>query len=214
MQHWEGFMKTTKLVLSLALASIASFASAQIYVNGAPDLAGGNEMSMWLQAENFTLGASNTVGAVRFWSIDAPGAVFDGNVDWWIFNDAAGTPGSIVASGTQTTVSRVATGNVFGGGALLEHVWDFNITGTPVTGGTMYWLGLHVNSDYTRDEFYWETGAGGAAPTGMESNGGTMNNWAGNGNEHAFELYAVPEPSTLIVLGGLAALALAARRRR
>ncbi|MDQ2986721.1 MAG: PEP-CTERM sorting domain-containing protein [Armatimonadota bacterium] len=206
-------MKSTKLVLSLAVASLAPFASAQIYVNGTPDLAGGNEMTQWLQAENFTLGANNTVGAVRFWSIDAPGVVIDGNIDWWIFNDAAGAPGSIVASGTQNTFSRVATGNVWGGGILDEHVWDFNITGTAVTGGTMYWLGLHVNSDYIRDDIYWETGAGGAAPTGMESDGGTMNNWFNNGNEHAFELYAVPEPSTLIVLGGLAALALARRRR-
>jgi len=206
-------MKSTKLILSLAAASFASFAGAQIYVNGTPDLLNGNEMSHWLQAENFTLGANNTIGGVRFWSIDAPGAVWDGNVDWWIFNDSAGTPGSIVSSGTQTTVSRVATGNVWGGGALVEHVWDFAITGTAVTGGTMYWLGLHVNNDYTRDEFYWESATGGNAPTGMESEDGLMNNWAINGTEHVFELNAVPEPSTLIVLGGLAALALARRRR-
>jgi len=206
-------MKTTKLMLAVVAASFATAASAQVYVNGTPDLSNGNEMTQWLQAENFTLGASDTIGAVRFWSIDDPLAVFDGNVDWWIFNDAAGTPGSIVASGTQTTVSRVATGRNFGG-FLDEYVWDFAITPTAVTGGTMYWLGMHVNSDYTRDEIYWEAGAGGAAPTGMESDGGTMTNWSGNGTEHAFELYAVPEPSSLIALGGLAVLALAARRRR
>ena len=69
-----------------------------------------------------------------------------------------------------------------------------------------------------RDEIYWETtdvGLGAFGSTGIESNGGTFNNWFDNAQHHAFYLTGVPEPSSVVLAGlGLAALAGCVWRRR
>ncbi|MDQ2987202.1 MAG: PEP-CTERM sorting domain-containing protein [Armatimonadota bacterium] len=202
-----------KITFAAATVALTSIAGAQIYTNGTPDLENGNEMTAWLQAENFNLGAPNAIGMIKFWTIEVPGVVFEGNVDWWIFMDNAGTPGAIHMSGTSNSVNRAATGNI-ALGFYEEFVYEVTIAPAAVLGSTNYWLGLHLNSDYLAEGMYWETTNNGNAPFGMESSGGTMNNWFSNGEEHVFELYAVPEPSTFLVLGGLAGLLLARRRRR
>ena len=119
-----------KLLTVAAAAALTSFAGAQlIYLNGTPDLENGNEVTAWLQAENFTLGSNDIVGNMRVWTIEDPAASFDGNLEWWIFNDSGGAPGSIFASGTGTGISRVATGNQ-ALGVYDEYVYDFAMTPT------------------------------------------------------------------------------------
>jgi hypothetical protein len=85
--------------------------------------------------------------------------------------------------------------------------------------GTTYWLGIHAAADFdSRDDIYWIT----TDPTvgnGMESLGGTMDNWFLNGQEHAFYLIgnagAVPEPATwAMMLVGFGGIGWSMRRRR
>ncbi|MBA3725772.1 MAG: PEP-CTERM sorting domain-containing protein [Armatimonadetes bacterium] len=207
-------MRTTKLLSMAAMVTVlAGAASAQlIYGNGPPDQQNGNEMTQWLQAENFNLSGNSTLGWIRFWTIEVPNAAYDGNVDWFVFDNNGGIPGSIVDSGSVSNPSKtfLQSGIL---GSFDEYVYDLDIADVNLTGSTDYWLGLHINADYgSRRDIYWESG-GGNAPTGQESDGGTMNNWSGNGTEHAFELYGpVPEPSSLVALGVLGALML--RRRK
>ncbi|MGI8924577.1 MAG: PEP-CTERM sorting domain-containing protein [Fimbriimonadales bacterium] len=209
-------MKITRLLsLSAMVTGLTAGASAQLlYDNGPPNQASGNEMTQWLQAENFTLTGNATLGWIRFWTIeDSVFGSYDGNVDWFVFDNNGGIPGSIVDSGSVTNPSKtfLQSGIL---GVFDEYVYDLDIADVALTGSTDYWLGLHVNVGYgSRREIYWETTSAGNAPTGQESDGGTMNNWFGNGQEHAFELYGpVPEPSTIAVLGVLGALML--RRRK
>ena len=198
-----------------ALLCLGGVANAQIFNGGGPDQANGNEMTAWLQTEDFVLGSSDTLGSVKFWGIEVPGA-WDGTIEWWVFNDSGGTPGSTVASGTGVNITHTATGITGLFGFLDEYVYTFDLNApVALNGGTTYWLGLHASADYTGDGVYWETTSAGFGSTGIESQGGTQNNWFNNGVQHAFELYStVPEPGTFVAIGmGLVGLTIARRRK-
>jgi len=88
----------------------------------------GNEMTQWLQVENLTLGGDTTVGWVRFWTIEDPNLnSYDGNIQYWIFGDGWGIPGSVLATGNIVNPSRSFTGNI-----VLdfyeEHVYELDIS--------------------------------------------------------------------------------------
>jgi hypothetical protein len=113
----------------------------------------------------------------------------------------------------------VATGNVLFFG--MEYVYDF-LLDTPValSGGTTYWFGLHLASNFDRNEIYWETTSSGLGSTGVESFEGTYDNWFNNLQHHAFYLTddarvgAVPELSSLATWGLLLSAAGAAICKR
>ncbi len=133
-----------------------------IYDNGGPNQQDGNEMTQWIQAEDFNLSADSTLMIVNFWDIEAPGgAAYQGEIDWTLYADAGGMPGAAFASGAA--VGGDVTRTFIQGGVLGffdEYSDSFNISpGVALTAGTTYWLGLH-NGPLTftiRSEFYWET---------------------------------------------------------
>jgi len=207
-------MKIFSILPAIALLVASPMAYGVIvYDNGGPDQENGNECTEWLQADNFQLASPATIGAAEFWTgEDGP---WDGTLNWWIFNNDAGQPGSILASGAGAGVTKVATGTqlLFG----VEYKYDFSLAGVPtLAAGTTYWFGIHLSSDWNRDEIYWET----TAPTsgnGHESDGGTMDNWGNNGLEHAFNLSgvsSVPDACSTAMLLGLALTFLGVARRR
>jgi hypothetical protein len=211
----------TFLIAAALVASVATRATAQavVYDNGGPNQASGNEMSDWIQAENFTFGSSATFNQIRFWDIEAPPGYSGNGISWWIFtNDGLGNPGAILYNGTATP-TRQATGNSLGGyGTYVEFQNDLSI-GSLTLGPGSYWLGLHEGNDYAYRSFGWET-TNPTAGNGHESAGGTMDNWQDNEAEHAFELLntntsSVPEPAStaLLVTGLVGILGIATRRR-
>ena len=211
-----------KQTISATLASmlLAFGAGAQagvVYDNGAPDLLGGNEMTAWIQAEDFTLASTTTLTDVHFWTIeDAASAGFSGSIEYAFYADAGGLPSpGAPAFEAGTGLTRVSTGNVVFG--FDEYDYSFKVAPFTATGGTTYWLALHngpIGND-SRAEVYWETTSANSSASGSEEilpRAG--DGWSSPGAEHAFQLAAVPEPGTVALLAlGLAGLGFVRRRQ-
>ena len=204
-------------VLTLAAAPVR----AQLVNNGLPNGVGGNEMTQWIQAEDFTLGGASILNSVRFWSLGATGS-YQGSINWQIYSNSAGVPGSVLYFGLATPTTTAYPGAAccgFPEGLQL----DFALPAIALGAGT-YWLGLHNGplSTTTRLDFYWATTNGNATGTGEEDiapfGDVLASPWFNNANEHAFQLNAtnvVPEPATMTLLAtGLVGLVGAGRRRR
>ncbi|QXQ04794.1 PEPxxWA-CTERM sorting domain-containing protein [Sphingosinicellaceae bacterium] len=204
------------VLLALAAPAVAT----TIYDNGAPVNFSGNETTAWVQAEDFGFATSTTVGGAGIYVAGIPTiASYDGNLQYYIFANNGGTPGSILASGSVTpTAVDMGLPTPFGSSIYLLS-FNFSSAFTAV-GGTGYYLGIHasVAGDLNRDEVYWLGAASNATHTGVESNNGTFTNWSGNVNEHAFFLTdgaSVPEPASwALMIGGFALTGVAMRQRQ
>jgi uncharacterized protein (TIGR03382 family) len=198
---------------ALAVLATAGMASANLlYDNGPPNYANGNEMTQWTQAEDFELDAGYTLGSAKFSMLTFNQLNnWDGKLDWWIYNDAGGSPGTLYASGAAQNVTPVYDQNV-GGWDFYDFTFDFGGGGVAVAGNTIYWLALHAAADWqNRDDLYWSSTDPNGTYWGHED---YMNQgaWASNGVEHSFQLYEIPAPGALALLG-LAGLAGTRRRR-
>jgi len=223
-----------KLVFTVVIAlTLATFAHATtiVYNNGGPNQQGGNEMTEWIQSEDFTLTQTVRVTDVHFWDLELPNSGYQGLISWWITPDLNGFP-NIGASltlgqnfGASVTRTQIQCG-IFG--LYCEFSDDFTFAGSGIVlGPGTYHLALH-NGDTsfnTRSEFYWETTNPNGTQTGLECDltvisdctTGNGSDYFNNGAEHAFYLTGttgVPEPSTFVMLGtGILGLAGALLRK-
>jgi hypothetical protein len=182
------------------MACAAPYAAAQVVVvdNSPPDHLNGNNMGFAFQAEDFTLAAGTTLTGVRFWSLEG-GNPYRGSISWSITQDDGSGPGTAIASGVESGVTRSALGSYLG---LQEFRNDFTLN-TPLTlGPGSYWLVLHNGAPGNLgdpNEFLWESAAANATRSGVErfANSGP---WTTNGTEHAFQISAVAEPAEVLML--------------
>lgn len=214
-------MKNPKQQLCALLACAAVLVAAPlaahagggvVYDNGAPDHQSGNNMGFAWQADDFSLAAGASITGLSFWSLEADGA-YRGSISWSILSDANGAPGgTVIASGTESSIARTGLGSWLG---LDEFRNDFSLA-TPLAleAGT-YWLVLHngaASDTGDPNEFLWETSALNGSTPGMEMlDSGAP--WSSNFNEHAFQVSAVPEPASVLMLAAGLMLAGWIRRR-
>lgn len=209
---------TLRTLLALPLLAV-SLPAAVIFNNGTSDLITGDNMSEVQVAEDFSLGATYNVTAIRFWSIQELAANYRGSVYWAIHNNSGANPGSILQSGIAAAVLAVPTGNsaIIG---YAEYQFDIPVA-FQLTAGN-YWLALHNGplSDGSPAEMLWATTTPGSGATGQYATVPGIPTWIDTLQEHAFQLDgrlavgAVPEPGSLLLLGSGLALGLLRLKRR
>jgi hypothetical protein len=138
----------------------------------------------YFQANQFQLSSPSSIGGAHIWT--AEGSPWDGTIEWMIFSDAGGRPGSPIASGTGQNINRIATGRDIMGG-YPEYEYDFELAGVPILAtGTTYWFGIHLSSGFNGDLMGWETSGG--SGYGASSYLGLFDNWVIHPWEYAFYL--------------------------
>lgn len=214
-------MKRLILLVAVLLCFVPlGFAGNIVYDNGAPNLQNGNEMTAWIQAEDFMLGTNTLITDVHFWTIEQTAlGGYAGSIWYGIYLDAGGAPnlGNPLVEGflaganlTRTSTGRVALG-------YDEYYYSFDIVPFMAQASVTYWIGLHngpIGND-ARAEVYWETTDPNGTVTGNEDFlPPAGNGWANNFQEHAFQLTSIPEPSSLLLMGsGVLGLAGLLRRK-
>ena len=207
-------------VLVLGGLSVAARpAAAQVYNNGAPNAANGNEMTEWIQAEDFTLPTTTDITGVRFWAFDQFVTSYQGSIVWTLYGNGGTNPGAILDRNNLVPTRVFDHNTPFG----PSYQYDFGTGGVTLGPGT-YWLGLHNGplTTTSRENTYWETTDPNATTRGNEDITPFDDaSWSNNGQEHAFELFGettavVPEPGSLALLasGGLPLFGLLRRRKR
>ena len=215
------------LISASFLFCLPSANAVTIYDNGAPNQASGNEMTGWIQAEDFTLASPAIVTGVTFWDFEDESLAFQGSWTWQIYADnGSNQPGALLSSGTSMNLTHASTGSIVFG-FYTEFINTFDITPTALLAGTTYWLGLH-NGPLTTTlnaGVFWEVTNLNATNTGKEDEAPFDGSWSENGNEHAFLLTGnaggggtgVPEggsSAVLLILSLAGLLGIKSRRAR
>ena len=162
------------------------------YDNGStePAIDTGWPMSAWVLAEDFELsGPATLTGAFVEW-FETPPYNWDGQIQWYIFADNGGSPGTLLHQGAGKDVSTVLF-STHNGWRWYQTLVEFD-SGVALAPGTRYWLGFHwaAPGDFTPSNVYWATTQiGGFGTPGQQSHAGTFDNWISNDDDHmAFKL--------------------------
>jgi hypothetical protein len=130
-----------------------------VYENGASTHSGGSDVGQFIVADDFSLPAAATVSGASVDVNDGPASDpnrrWDGTVEWWLFASNSGLPGSLIASGIG--------GNIVQRNIVESHLGfrDFTVDfdfgeDIALPAGETFWLGLHMQADYSRVSVLWD----------------------------------------------------------
>ncbi len=163
-----------------------------IFDGGSPNGVQANEVTGWVQAEDFVLSEDVLLTDFHFWTVEV--GTWDGTVEFFIFLDNGGQPADApFASGTvlESDLTKVATGNLVSGFPEYQYWIDLD-TPIELEAGTNYWFGLHLSNDFNVDNIFWEHTSEVIGLTAWESAGGTFDNWISQSLRFAFFLTGSP----------------------
>lgn len=148
---------TIFLIAAIAIIPTPLLA-AIVYDNGPITHSGGSAIGHFIASDDFVLAFDAQITGALVDVEDGPASEnrrWDGTVEWWILADNGGKPGSVIASGfgqniTQTNLVESPLG-------FRDFTVDFDFgQNVPITAGTTYWLGLHLQADYSRLSVFWD----------------------------------------------------------
>jgi hypothetical protein len=113
----------------------------EVYDNGPPNGAG-VEVETFVVADDFVLNTDTVITDLHFQTFEFDGPVWDGTIEYFIFDDAGGEPGNLLTSGNGQNLIK---NNI--GGTAYEYSIDLD-TEIELEGGVTYWLGIHLAANY------------------------------------------------------------------
>lgn len=194
-------MKKKFLILSI-LIWISSTAHAVVLFENSYDGGGGNNSFSFngtnsIGAENFALLSDSTVNTISFTA--HTNNALPSTIDWWIFSDLTGIPGSFLFSGsTSSYVSSVIAPYLAGG----VRDYSIDVGALALTAGN-YWVGYSPNG--IDRNIHWSFASGGDGLSALSTDGG--GSWSTPypsilGLAFRIEGIAnVPEPSIAALIG-------------
>jgi hypothetical protein len=206
-----------RLIFATALLASVEFTAqgGLVYDNGPLNISNsitGFGITSGRVADDFVLGTPATIALIRFWLFTGDAPRFSGTVSYGIYQNSAGSLGTLIASGsTNPTVNIITLG-------LVSQVPQLDVTLTsavPLAAGA-YWLEMHEGSTLTTND--------GSEVSWVARNGVTGNAKQDSvptlpttsiSSEMGFQLFdtAAPEPSTgILIVSALSGLALVRRR--
>ncbi len=172
--------------------------------------------SWQLLADDFSLSATTAIGRVTAWgfyNLDNPPSTETMRIRFYDSRPGDGFPGNVLYEQQFSSFSRIATGQiVFDNDGLREFFYTFDLP-VPVIldASTQYWLELVQLNDVTT-AFRWESSSSGNRSLVFEHP--AFPDWTlASGSDVAFQLFAVPEPTSLVLIS-LSLLQMVSARRR
>ena len=209
-------MKNARLpALALLLLVAAPGAAVTVYQNGDLNRSGGTSMTNVPSAQDFRLKTAASLTGVTLFALDLFGELGTLPMNYAIYADTAGSPGTTLASGIATDFAFTSFG-LQGGFGDPEFRVSFRFAqAIDVGADTTYWLGLLYGDGTPGRGVLWSNIPGNGTLQGSEFRDGA---WFTAFPEASFSLQtgvsAVPEPATWAMLAGGFGLAGASLRRR
>jgi len=175
--------------------------------------------SLWQQeADRFQLPNPSMVAKVVVWGfygpeIPNPPANETMRLRFYGSRIGDGLPGSVIHEELFTNASRVPTGEivlVFDGPREFKYTFDL-ASPLAFNAATPYWIEVVQIGDPS-SSFLWESSGGGDFSHAYLNP--FVADWTqSNGSDHAFQLFGVPEPASIVLLGEAMLSAVSSRRR-
>ena len=130
----------------------------------------------FVPADDFNVTEDTILTDMHFWTQES--GPWDGTLEYFIFLDESGDPGELIASGNGTNVEKEDTGFDGFSGDRFVYWFDFEDP-IPLEAGEIYWVGLHLDSDFDPpgSVIDWEGTCAFCGGNAANSMGGTFDNW-------------------------------------
>lgn len=167
----------------------ALFQAEPLFDNGPRSGGCCSEMSRYTLAEDFELTTPERIVSVRYLLDDGSGsfpANWDGELQYWVFQDLSGFPGAPLAAGAGALIeAQPLTGG--GYAVLFDLAQPFD-----ARPGRRYWLALHMTADWSEEHgLYWSLTDSGFGETARVDDG-SGSGWSDSAHHLAFALLGDP----------------------
>ena len=147
-----------------------------IFDNGGPSNEFVASLTALVHADDFSFSEDKVLKDVHFWTQEN-GPSWDGTLEYFVFLDEGGLPGALLAFGNGENVEKTDEGFNGFGGDRFEYSFDLEES-LMLDGGTTYWIGLHLQSDFANvNSIKWEGSCINCGGNAARSTGGTFDNW-------------------------------------